>query len=185
MSEHSTTGLCPMVLFNEGNVLFNDTLNTFFIYGYMVSDIWLRTILIVRKETRCRHIGYSYRLTARVLLYAPSHRQDNTYHGLCYTSRGALAGTRNSSMALPLSYVPLLVLFNEGNVLFNDAHSTFYLQLNGVRHMVKDQSYSERGNPLPPYGLLFTISSKEYFISTIPQTAFGLCYTSCGALFGM
>ena len=32
------------------------------------------------------HIGYSFRLTARVLLYAPSHRQDNTYHGLCYTS---------------------------------------------------------------------------------------------------
>ena len=24
----------------EGNVLFNDTLNTVFIYGYMVSDIW-------------------------------------------------------------------------------------------------------------------------------------------------
>ena len=74
------------------------THSTHFIYGYMASDIWLRTILIVRKETRCRHIGYSYRLTARVLLYAPSHRQDNTYHGLCYTSRGALAGTRNSSM---------------------------------------------------------------------------------------
>ena len=84
----------------EGNVLFNDALNTFY-YGYMVSGIWLRTILIVRKETRCRHIGYSYRLTARVLLYAPSHRQDNTYHGLCYTSRGALAGTRNSSMGPP------------------------------------------------------------------------------------
>ena len=43
-------------------------------------------------------MGYSFRLTARVLLYAPSHRQNNTYHGLCYTSRGALAGTRNSSM---------------------------------------------------------------------------------------
>ena len=109
----------------ERNVLFNDALNTFylrlygvrhmvkdhsereremfyltthsthFIYGYIASDIWLRTILIVREETRCRHIGYSFRLTARVLLYAPSHRQDNTYHGLCYTSRGALAGTRN------------------------------------------------------------------------------------------
>ena len=77
------------------------THSTHFIYGYMASDIWLRTILIVRKETRCRHIGYSYRLTARVLLYAPSHRQDNTYHGLCYTSRGALAGTRNSSMGSP------------------------------------------------------------------------------------
>ena len=70
------------------------THSTHFIHGYMASDIWLRTILIVRKETRCHHIGYSFRLTARVLLYAPSHRQDSTYHGLCYTSRGALAGTR-------------------------------------------------------------------------------------------
>ena len=77
------------------------THSTHFIYGYMASDIWLRTILIVRKETRCRHIGYSYRLTARVLLYEQSHRQDSTYHGLCYTSRGALAGTRNSSMGPP------------------------------------------------------------------------------------
>ena len=34
----------------------------------------------MRKETRCRHIGYSYRLTARVLLYA---------------------GKRNSSMGPP------------------------------------------------------------------------------------
>ena len=77
------------------------THSTHFIYGYMASDIWLRTILIVRKETRCRHIGYSLRLAARVLLYAPSHRQDSTYHGLCCTSRGALAGTRNSSMGPP------------------------------------------------------------------------------------
>ena len=81
------------------------THSTHFIYGYMASDIWLRTILIVRKETRCRHIGYSYRLTARVLLYAPSHRQDNTYHGLCYTSRGALAGTRNSFSRLKVAEI--------------------------------------------------------------------------------
>ena len=45
--------------------------------------------------------GYSFRLTARVLLYATSHRQDSTYHGLCYTSCGALPGTRNSSMGPP------------------------------------------------------------------------------------
>ena len=82
----------------EREMFYLTTHSTHFIYGYTASDIWLRTILIVRKETRCRHIGYSYRLTVRVLLYAPSHRQDNTYHGLCYTSRGALAGTRNSSM---------------------------------------------------------------------------------------
>ena len=85
----------------EGNVLFNDALNTFHLCGYMVSHIWLRTILIVRKETRCCHIGYSFWLTESVLLYAPSHRQDSTYHGLCYTSRGALAGTRNSTMGPP------------------------------------------------------------------------------------
>ena len=85
----------------EREMFYLTTHSTHFIYGYMASDIWLRTILIVRKETRCRHIGYSYRLTARVLLYAPSHRQDNTYHCLCYTSRGALAVTRNSSMGPP------------------------------------------------------------------------------------
>ena len=82
----------------EREIFYLTTHSTHFIYSYMASDIWLRTILIVRKETHCRHIGYSNRLTARVLLYAPSYRQDNTYHGICYTSRGALAGTRNRSM---------------------------------------------------------------------------------------
>ena len=38
--------------------------------------------------------GYALRLALRGLLYAPSHRQDSTYHGLCQTSGGALAGTR-------------------------------------------------------------------------------------------
>ena len=47
----------------------------------------------------------------------------------------------------------------EGNVLFNDALDTIYLWLYGVRHMVKDHSDSERGNPLPPHGLLFPNSS--------------------------
>ena len=81
----------------EGNVLFNDTLNTFYLrlYGirHMVKDHSDR-----QEETCCRHIGYSFRLAARVLLYASSHRQDNTYHSLCYISCGALAGMRNSSM---------------------------------------------------------------------------------------
>ena len=55
------------------------THSTHFIYGYMASDIWLRTIQIARQETRCRHIGYSFRLAARVLLYASSHGQNITY----------------------------------------------------------------------------------------------------------
>ena len=65
----------------------------------------------------------------------------------------------------------VLLTSNEGNVLFNDALSTFYLRLYGVGHMVKDHSDSERGNPLPPTnGLLFPISSKCSFICTTPQT---------------
>ena len=150
------------------------TYSTHFIYGYMASDIWLRTILIVRKETRCRHIGYSYRLTARVLLYAPSHRQDNTYHSLYYTSHGALAGTRNSSMgpphegsiwrpiapwanALPLSYVLLPVLFN------NTLNSLFMVVLHQTHG--KGPLRQTGNNPvyqfplLPFYGILFPINS--------------------------
>ena len=56
----------------------------------------------------------------------------------------------------------------EGNVLFNDALNTFYLRLYSVRHMVKDHSDSERGNPLPPHGLLFPISSKGSFYQMDP-----------------
>ena len=58
----------------------------------------------------------------------------------------------------------------EGNVLFNDTLNTFYLRLYDVRHMVKDHSDSEKGNPLPPHRLLFPINSKGCFICTIPQT---------------
>ena len=57
----------------EGNVLFNDALDTFYLRLYGV-----------------RHMVKDH-----------SNRQDTTYHGLCYTSRGALAGTRNSSMGPP------------------------------------------------------------------------------------
>ena len=85
----------------EGNILFNDPLNTFYLrlYGvtHMVKDHSDSEI----EETRCRHMGYSFQLAARVLLYASSHRQDNTYHGLYYTSRGTLAGARNNLMGPP------------------------------------------------------------------------------------
>ena len=100
MDAGTKMGLYPLYK-KEREMFYLTTHSTHFIYGYMASGIWLRTILIVRKENHCRHIGYSYRLTARVLLYAPSHRQDTTYHSLCYTSRGTLAGTRNSSMGPP------------------------------------------------------------------------------------
>ena len=49
----------------EGNILLNDTLNTFYLWLYGV-----------------RHM---------VILYPPSQRQDSMYHDLCYTSHGEIA----------------------------------------------------------------------------------------------
>ena len=91
---------CPLQT-RRMEMFYITTHSTHFIYGYMASDIWQMTTQIARKETRCHHMDYSFRLAAWVLLYASSHRQDNTYHGVCYTSCGALAGTRNSSMGSP------------------------------------------------------------------------------------
>ena len=45
-----------------------------FIYGYMASDIWSKTIQIAREDVL---------LPYGLLFSAPSHRQDSTYHGIC------------------------------------------------------------------------------------------------------
>ena len=37
--------------------------------------------------------GLLFAISSKDLLYASSHNQDSTYHGLCYTNRGAQAGT--------------------------------------------------------------------------------------------
>ena len=53
--------------------------------------------------------------------------------------------------------------------------------------MVKDHSNSKRGNPVPPHGLLFPISSKGSFICIIHRQDdiyHSICYTSHGALAG-
>ena len=82
--------------------MFYITTQIHFIYG-----IWRQTYgkgpfrKREREETRCHHMGYSFQLAARDLLYASFHRQDSRYHGLSYISRGALAVTRNSSMSSP------------------------------------------------------------------------------------
>ena len=137
----------------------------------MASDIWLRTILIVKKETRCRHIGYSYRLTARVLLYAPSHRQDNTYHGLCYTSRGALAGTRNSSMGPP----------HEGSIRRPIAPWANVILLRTTQIKRKETCCSH----IMGYSFRLAASDLFYAPSHIQDNIyFGICYTSIEALAG-
>ena len=54
---------------------------------------------------------------------------------------------------------------------FNDALNTFYLRIYGVRHMVKDHSDSEKGNPLPPHRLLLSINSKGSFICAMAKSS--------------
>ena len=63
----------------EGIVLFNDALNTFYLQLYGIRHM-VRTTQIAREESHC------LKLATRVLLHAPSHKQDTTYHGFCYAS---------------------------------------------------------------------------------------------------
>ena len=90
-----------------GNVLFNDALNTFYLRLYGVRHM-VKDHSDSERGNSQRHMGYSFRSAAWVLLYASSHRQDSTYDGLCYTSRGALAGTRCNSIGSPWRIDPTI-----------------------------------------------------------------------------
>ena len=70
------------------NFLFNDTLNTFYLWLYGVKHM-VKDHSDSLRGNPCHHMGYSLRSAARVLLYASSHR--HTYHSLCYTSHRELA----------------------------------------------------------------------------------------------
>ena len=89
------------LMWGSGSVLFNDALNTFYLRLYGVGHNVVKDHSDSERERkiRFRHIGYSFRLSARVVLYASFHRDRITHiTAFVYTSRGALAGTRNSSM---------------------------------------------------------------------------------------
>ena len=45
-------------------------------------------------------MGFSFRLAEMILLYAAFHRQDSTYHGLCYTSRGSAAAAAAAAVVV-------------------------------------------------------------------------------------
>ena len=74
------------------------THSTHFIYGYMASDIMGKDHYDSEKGNPLPPHRLLFPISSKGSFYAPSHRQDSTYHGLCYTSRGSLAGTRNSSV---------------------------------------------------------------------------------------
>ena len=80
-----STGSNPM--WNGKKMLYLTTHSTHFIYGYMAS-------VKDHSDSEKGNPLPTHRLLFLVILYASSHREHNTHHGLCYTSRGALAGTR-------------------------------------------------------------------------------------------
>ena len=86
----------------------------------MASDIWLRTILIVRKDREREMFLFNDAL--------------NTFYRRLYGVRHMVKDHSDSEKGE-----------RERKVLFNDALNTFYLRLYGVRHMVKDHSDSEKG----------------------------------------
>ena len=94
----------------------------------------------------------------------------------------------NKALLFDLPSYTYLYQGEEGNISFNDALNILYSLLYGILYLVKNHSDSERGNLLPSlHGLLFPISSKEYFYAVSHEqdsTYHGLLYPICGALVG-
>ena len=62
--------------------LFNDA-PTHFIYGYLASDILLKTTQKSREKSYCYHfMGNIFLISNKDILISPSHRQNSTYHDL-------------------------------------------------------------------------------------------------------
>ena len=85
-------------------IFYLTTHSTHFIYRYMASDIWLRTTQIVREETRCGHMGYSFQhwLEQEIAQWVQpmKDRSDDPSH--------------HERTLLPRSYILLLWLINNG-----------------------------------------------------------------------
>ena len=82
----------------EGHLLLNDALNIYYLRIYDIRHMIKGHSRSERGNPLPPNRLFLVPINSKVILYAPSHFQDNTYHGLCYTSRAALAGTRNSLM---------------------------------------------------------------------------------------
>ena len=103
IDSHQYAIVFQITMFLEGKkemFLFYNALNTFYFrlygMGHMVKD---------HSDSERGNPLSPHRLLFPIInkgsFTLPSHRQDDTYHDLCYTSRGALAGTRNSLMGPP------------------------------------------------------------------------------------
>ena len=101
------------------------THSTHFIYGYMASGIWYRTTKIGRKETRCRHIGYSFRLAAKIshiMAFVTPVVEHWLEREIAQWDRSDDL-THHERTLLPRSYISLLVLMTYEWILY--AHNLF------------------------------------------------------------
>ena len=150
----------------EGSVLFNDALNTF--YGYMRAAAYTHTSPFEgRKQmfyltTHSTHFIYGY---MRAAAYTHTSRFEGRKEMFYLTTHSThfIYGYMRAA-----AYTHTSRFEGRKEMFYLTTHSTLYLWLYGVRH--KNHSDRERGNPLLPHRLLFSISSKGSFICIIPQT---------------
>ena len=91
----------------EWNVLFNDALNTFYLWLYGIRHM-VKDHSVNEWGNLLPPHGLNFLISSKGSFIYIIHWQDNTYHSLCYTSCGALAGTRNSSMGPPWGIDPAI-----------------------------------------------------------------------------
>ena len=104
----------------DGNVLFNDALNTFY--------LWLYGIIYMVKD----HSDSERKL---FYMHHPTDRMTHTTAFVTPVMEHWLERIYNSVTHLRHN---ILCIRKEENALFNDALNIFYLRLYGIGHMVKD-----------------------------------------------
>ena len=69
-------------------------------------------------------------------------------------------------------HILFMVIWKQASkqIFYLTTHSTHFIYDYIASDMIYDLSNSERGNPLPPHGLLFPINNKGYLICVIQQT---------------
>ena len=101
-------------------------------------------------------------INSKGLLYAPSHRQDSTYHSLCYTSRGALAETINS----------LVILLGHAWIRFHSLNKNLILSIILLKILIY-------------YSVYIQVDPQSYFsfqpvLHDWCNKDHGMCYPVCG-----
>ena len=85
-----------LTLRKKGNVLFNDALKRFYLRLYCVGHKIKDHLDSKRGNPLPPLHELLFPISSKGTFYAPSHRQDSTYHGHCYTRCGAVSGMRNN-----------------------------------------------------------------------------------------